>query len=186
MRGRNWGCDFGLRFMEGSLRSFSSGVLFSATLLICVGPLAGQVSSSGQGAVPVYKANARAVVVDVVVTRGNDEPVPALQKQEFKVLEDGKPQTIDFFEEHTAKALPSGALAPLPKMRKMIWPPTAKLVSTMKQVRAPLRAMRLRRAGSAPSVMARNEGMAAKGSTRKKMELSASTEKRTSGAVRIC
>jgi len=116
MRGRNWGCDFGLRFMEGSLRSFSSGVLFSATLLICVGPLAGQVSSSGQGAVPVYKANARAVVVDVVVTRGNDEPVPALQKQEFKVLEDGKPQTIDFFEEHTAKALPSGALAPLPKM----------------------------------------------------------------------
>jgi hypothetical protein len=31
--------------------------------------------------------------------------------------------------------------------------------------------------------MARNEGMAAKGSTRKKIELSASTEKRTRGAV---
>jgi hypothetical protein len=33
--------------------------------------------------------------------------------------------------------------------------------------------------------MARNDPMAAKGSTRKKMELSASTEKRTMGAVRI-
>jgi hypothetical protein len=30
---------------------------------------------------------------------------------------------------------------------KMSWPPRAKLVSTMKQVSAPLRAMRLRRAG---------------------------------------
>jgi hypothetical protein len=38
-----------------------------------------------------------------------------------------------------------------------------------------------RRVG-ALSVMARNEGIAAKGSTRKKIELSASTEKRTSGA----
>jgi len=54
----------------------------------------------------------------------------------------------------------------------------------MKQVSAPLRAMRLRRVGSALSVMARNEGIAAKGSTRKKMELRASTEKRTKGAVR--
>ena len=43
--------------------------------------------------------------------------------------------------------------------------------------------MRLRRAGSALSVMARNDGMAAKGSTRKKIELSASTEKRTQGAL---
>ena len=47
-----------------------------------------------------------------------------------------------------------------------------------------MRAMRLRRGGSALSVMARNEGMAAKGSTRKKMELSASREKRTKGSVR--
>jgi hypothetical protein len=43
--------------------------------------------------------------------------------------------------------------------------------------------MRLRRAGSAFAVMARNEGMAAKGSTRKKIELTASSEKRTMGAV---
>ncbi len=31
-------------------------------------------------------------------------------------MEDGKPQTIDLFEEHTARTLPPGAVAPLPKM----------------------------------------------------------------------
>ena len=64
----------------------------------------------------------------------------------------------------------------------MSWPAMAKLVRTMKAVSAPLRAMRLRRAWSALAVMARNDGMAAKGSTRKKMELNASNEKRTMGA----
>ena len=40
----------------------------------------------------------------------------ALHKQDFQILEDGKPQTIDFFEEHTARTLPPGALVSLPKM----------------------------------------------------------------------
>jgi hypothetical protein len=71
----------------------------------------------------------------------------------------------------------------MPNILKMSWPPTAKPVSTMKQVSAPLRAIRLRRTGSALSVMARKAGMAAKGSTRKKIELSASTAKRTHGTV---
>ena len=51
----------------------------------------------------------------------------------------------------------------------------------MKQVIAPLRAIRLRRTGSARPVIARNDGIAANGSTRKKIELSASNEKRTIG-----
>jgi hypothetical protein len=55
----------------------------------------------------------------------------------------------------------------------------------MKQVNAPLRAMFLRRAWSTPLVMARNDGMVAKGSTRKKMELNASRENRTMGAELI-
>jgi VWFA-related protein len=55
-------------------------------------------------------------VVDVVVTKGSDEPVLALHKQDFEVKENGKPVAIDYFEEHTAKALPPGALSPLPKM----------------------------------------------------------------------
>ena len=64
----------------------------------------------------MFKANAHAVVVDVVVTKGGDEPVLALHKQDFQVLEDGKPQAIDFFEEHTARELPAGALPAPPPM----------------------------------------------------------------------
>jgi hypothetical protein len=40
----------------------------------------------------------------------------------------------------------------------------------------------LRRGGSALSVIAKKDGIAAKGSTRKKIELRASSEKRTIGA----
>jgi VWFA-related protein len=55
------------------------------------------------------------VVVDVVVTNG-DQAVTGLHKQDFQVLEDGKPVTVDFFEEHTAKTVPPGAVPPLVKM----------------------------------------------------------------------
>ncbi|MGP8174125.1 MAG: VWA domain-containing protein [Terracidiphilus sp.] len=84
----------------------------------CVAPLVAQTASAPSAQRPDYtfRTNANAVVVDVVVTKGSGEPVPALHKQDFQVLEDGKPQTIDFFEEHTAETLPPGALPPLPKM----------------------------------------------------------------------
>ena len=49
----------------------------------------------------------------------------------------------------------------------------------MKQVSDALKAMRLRRSGDAPAVMARKEPIAANGSTRKKIELTASSENRT-------
>jgi VWFA-related protein len=68
-----------------------------------------------QGPVPVFKAHSHAVVVDVVVTKG-DDAVTGLHKQDFQVLEDGKPVTVDFFEEHTAKTLPPGAAPALEKM----------------------------------------------------------------------
>jgi VWFA-related protein len=68
-----------------------------------------------QSSVPVIRANTRAVAVDVVVTKGPDQPVGGLHKQDFQLLEDGKPQPIDFFEEHTAvTAPPDIKLAPMP------------------------------------------------------------------------
>jgi VWFA-related protein len=73
-------------------------------------------SSDAQATGTLLKADTHAVVVDVVVTKGQDEPVLALHKQDFQLTEDGKPQAIDFFEEHTAPASLVGALAPLPKM----------------------------------------------------------------------
>jgi VWFA-related protein len=64
---------------------------------------------------PVIKANTHAVAVDVVVTRGQDEPVTSLSKDDFQILEDGKSQPIDFFEEHTVPVAPA-AIAPLPAL----------------------------------------------------------------------
>jgi len=97
------------------LRGF---LLFPSIVLCCSWPTvsAQAGASSAQEQPPVYKTNARAVIVDVVVTKGNDEPVLALHKQDFQIMEDGKPQTIDFFEAHTARTLPPGALPSLPKM----------------------------------------------------------------------
>jgi VWFA-related protein len=63
--------------------------------------------------VPLIKASARTVVVDVVVTNSRQEPVMALDKQFFAVLEDGMPQKINYFEEHTATPAP---LSEAPKL----------------------------------------------------------------------
>lgn len=52
----------------------------------------------GQGA-PI-KSEVRLVLVDVVVTSSNRRPVPGLRKEDFQIAEDGRPQTISFFEEH--------------------------------------------------------------------------------------
>jgi VWFA-related protein len=70
---------------------------------------------ASQADVPVIKANTRAVVVDVVVTKGLDEAVTGLHTQDFRLMEDGKPQAIDFFEEHAAPGA-SMAMLPMPKM----------------------------------------------------------------------
>ena len=74
---------------------------------------------------PVLRTTTRQVLVDVIVDKKSGEPVPSLQKSDFSISEDGKPQTIDFFEEHSAAAsapaakpimpsLPSGAVTNVP------------------------------------------------------------------------
>src|SRR5215469_3235280 len=76
---------------------------------------AGTPSQTSPAQAPNYRSTTRAVVVDVVVSRG-DDAVVGLHKQDFQVLEDAKPQTIDYFEEHSARTLPVGSIPPLPKM----------------------------------------------------------------------
>jgi VWFA-related protein len=61
---------------------------------------------------PLLQTNAQAVAVDVVVTKAGDEPVLGLTRQDFQILEDGKPQSIDLFEEHTGSAN-APAVAPM-------------------------------------------------------------------------
>ena len=77
---------------------------------------AGSPPVASQTDPPVYKTHAREVVVDVVVTQGHDAQVNGLRAKDFVVMEDGKPQTVDYFEEHSARTLPPGELKPLPPM----------------------------------------------------------------------
>jgi VWFA-related protein len=59
------------------------------------------------------KLNVRTVLVDLVVTDKAGKAVPGLTKDDFQILEDGKPQTISFFEQKFS-ASPSEAAAPAP------------------------------------------------------------------------
>ena len=49
----------------------------------------------------MFKTSARIVVIDVVVTGKNHRPLTGLHQQDFQVTEDGHPQTIHYFEEHS-------------------------------------------------------------------------------------
>jgi VWFA-related protein len=93
-----------------------SDLISLALIISCSTPLCAQSNLQKQEPQPVFKANARAVVVDVVVTNGKGEPVNALPQQNFRIKEDGKPQAIDFFEEHAARILPPGAIPQMPAM----------------------------------------------------------------------
>jgi VWFA-related protein len=69
--------------------------------LLLVFPLHSQNTAPDSGnAVTTIKSKVRLVLVDVVVTNGKGEAVTGLHKDDFEILEDGKPQTISTFEEH--------------------------------------------------------------------------------------
>jgi hypothetical protein len=73
----------------------------------------GQVSGPGsQGA--TKKSEVRIVLVDVIVTSGSGRLVGGLRKKDFQVAEDGRPQTISFFEEHKGAVTTTISLPPMP------------------------------------------------------------------------
>jgi VWFA-related protein len=83
------------------------------------------VAESNAPTTPVLKTTTREVVVDVVITKNNGEPVTGLTKQDFVVSENGQSQNIDFFEEHSPgeqatsvsvemPPLPTGAVTNVP------------------------------------------------------------------------
>ncbi len=78
-------------------RSRVAAVLASLALSLSSGPAVGQVS----GAPPVPQfgetVDVRVVNVDVIVTDGDGQPVYGLTRDDFEVLEDGKPQPITNF-----------------------------------------------------------------------------------------
>lgn len=64
----------------------------------------------------VFKTSVREVDVDVVVRKKNGDPVTGLARQDFSVSEDGVPQSIDFFEEHSPQAPTKGTPPKMPPM----------------------------------------------------------------------
>jgi|GEM_PF-665643 len=77
------------------------------------------VAGTQQSAVneaPLFKTTTRDVIRDVVVTKGNGEPVLGLNQKNFEVKEDGEPQKIDFFEAHTANNASASAPPAMPPM----------------------------------------------------------------------
>jgi len=111
----------------------------SALIAVPLLPLAAQVQapagqiqpSPGQDTdapAPTLKINARTVLVDVVVTDKSNKPISGLTKDDFQVLEDGKPQQVTFFEQHfaaDASAADAAARSSLPPGTFTNVPPVA-------------------------------------------------------------
>jgi VWFA-related protein len=66
--------------------------------------------------VTVFKTTVQRVVVDVVVTDPKGHPVTGLNKSDFTVFEDGKPQPVRSFEMHTAKVDDTYVPPKIPKL----------------------------------------------------------------------
>jgi VWFA-related protein len=84
-----------------------------ALLPSCAASLFSQTAAS-DSRVTTFRAETRLVLLDIVVTNGKGEPVPGLRKEDFQVTEDGKPQNISVFEEHTGGAITLAKLPPMP------------------------------------------------------------------------
>ncbi len=76
-------------------RPLSGLILVSASLLRAQTPAPDSANPQA-----VFRATARAVLVDVVVTDKNNQPVTGLPQENFQILEDGHPQAVASFDEH--------------------------------------------------------------------------------------
>jgi VWFA-related protein len=96
------------------LQSLSGWLRFVGCLAIYLStPLYGQHAAPDLNGPIVFQTNAQSVVLDVVVTGRNGQPVDGLQRGDFLLSEDGHPQTITSFEEHTGS---QPVQAPLPEL----------------------------------------------------------------------
>ncbi len=86
------------------MRFLRCSPLAAVVLTFAAGLVAAQQTSP-----EVFKANARIVALDVVVSGKNHRPLAGLRQQDFMLLEDGHPQTISTFEEHSANTPASAA-----------------------------------------------------------------------------
>lgn len=83
-------------------------------------PAAASVPNSPQreadSGVATIRTYSNLVVVDVVVTDGQGNPVHGLSRDTFALTENGKPQTLRHFEEHSAAPVSDTKVLPPPRM----------------------------------------------------------------------
>ncbi|HZY64040.1 MAG TPA: VWA domain-containing protein [Edaphobacter sp.] len=96
--------------------------------MACCALMQGQQSAPslqrrGADEFPVIHTEARLVVLDIVVTDGQGHPVTGLKPGDFKLFEDGRPQTLKSFEEH-APADPATAARAMAAMSAKLPPNT--------------------------------------------------------------
>lgn len=89
--------------------------LVGLLLLLGIASLEFRTSSAQTtAATPTFKAEARIVLLDVVVTNGKGDSIPGLTAKDFQVSEDGRPQTLVFFQEHKGAQPELIKLPPMP------------------------------------------------------------------------
>ena len=91
-----------------------SSLFVLVAALCCIAPSMAQNNPPDSGA--TLRINTRAVLVDVTVTDRNGNPVSGLKQADFVLSEQGRAQTISYFEEHRGFQLEQAARLEFPKL----------------------------------------------------------------------
>ena len=87
-----------------------SYLLLLALSSLCIAPMFAQNTAPDSAlATPTFHVTSRSVVVNVVVTDKGERAVTGLPREQFQIFEDGKPQVITSFEEHSGIPTSTGA-----------------------------------------------------------------------------
>jgi VWFA-related protein len=82
------------------VRTSSVAAVGLLVVLVAGAPVRTQdTPASPAGAQPIFRGGVNVVRVDVIVTDSRGNPITDLSKDEFEIVEDGKPQAIDLFRQ---------------------------------------------------------------------------------------
>lgn len=97
-----------MKCLRGESKVYGKGIPTLAIMLILLGmcPYGSPAEDHQNGSEATFKVNSRLVVVDVVANDSGGKPIREMKSKDFAVIEDGKPQSIVAFEEHSAEATP--------------------------------------------------------------------------------
>jgi VWFA-related protein len=73
-----------------------------------------------QDKTPTFSTTTNLVIVDVAVTDRDGKPIDGLTAKDFRIFEDGKPQTISVFEFQRLSTAPLPAVKPEPEQRRVL------------------------------------------------------------------